>query len=116
MSELEFTNNLILELPNLYETPYCVVPYVIDSKDYFFEFTWSIRQEKCYLSIYYLENQERVYLIKNRLLKTDLDLTKFARNENWKGLLFLYPYNDSVSEYNIKNFHTDFALMFRKDK
>lgn len=35
MSELEFTNNLILELPNLYETPYCVVPYVIDSKDYF---------------------------------------------------------------------------------
>lgn len=106
-------DNKIYDIPNMYQSPYSVIPYTVNSKDFFFEFDWNIREAKAYLSIYYVEDNQVIYILRPTSLTYGYNLAKNIRDKNWIGELFLYPYNEDVIEYNIKNISTDFALMYR---
>ena len=42
----------LIEIPDLNESPYMIVPVVLNNKTYYFEYKWNIREQKVYLAIY----------------------------------------------------------------
>ena len=104
----------LIQIPNLDNEPYSIIPIVLNNKTYYFEYKWNIREEKAYLSIYLLIDNSKLYLIKNRGLVLFYDLTKHIQDrDNWSGELYLKPINISnYYNYNQNNISTDYELSY----
>ena len=104
----------LIDIPDLNESPYSIVPIVLNTKTYYLEYKWNIRSQSAYLSIYILNNNNKIYLIKNIGLVLYNDLAKYIYSQdNWSGELYLIPKqltNNYI--YNQQNISTDYQLSY----
>ena len=103
-----------IAIPDLDSTPYCIVTQVLNNTTYYFEYTWNIRHDKAYLSIYIILNDEKIYLLRNKLLTVGINLSKYIYNsDNWTGNLY-FEYSDFSYnfDYNQNNISTDYVLRY----
>lgn len=105
--------NYDINIPNLYENPYIIVPTLLGNQQYYFEYYWNNRAEKAYLSIFKIQNEERIYYIKNVLLLKDLVISKKIKNNDWVGFL-VFQSQDGTDDvfYTIKDISTRFKLFY----
>lgn len=110
---LQYINMGDIDIPNLYQTPYIVVPTLLGSKQYFFEYYWNNRNNKAYLTIYTIENEKRIYFIKNVCLIRDMVISDKIYNINWNGVLkFQNKNNINDISYTIKDISEKFKLFY----
>lgn len=95
--------------PNLFKTPYVTQKTVIGDIEYIFTYSWNIRSELASLSI---QKPDETYLIKSQPLKTNCALTSTVRDEDWTGLLMFFSVQNTDTRATIKNFNTDFLLIY----
>lgn len=110
MGELDY---LEIQVPDLLNNPYVINQVVLNNTSYFFEYTWNIRHERVYLSIYYKIANVEFYLIRNVCLLNSLEISKYINDTDWTGKLYFAVNTDSDEvDYRIDNFHTDFHLNY----
>lgn len=104
----------LIEIPDLNESPYSIIPVILNNKTYYFEYKWNIREQKAYLSIYILINNSKVFMLRNIGLMVYNDVAKYIHDkDNWSGELFIKPISlDTVSNYNQQNISTDYQLSY----
>ena len=104
----------IIEIPDLSESPYMIVPVVLNNRTYYFEYKWNIREQKAYLSIYILINNTKNYLFRSAGLYLYNDIAKYIYDaDNWSGELYFRPISlDKTSNYNQQNISTDYQLSY----
>ena len=103
-----------ISIPDLNESPYIIKYTTLNNKTYYFEYKWNIRSQSCYLSIYLLENNTKIYILRSKTLVLYKDIARYVFNaENWSGQLFLKPLRISnFSNYNQQNISTDYELSY----
>ena len=101
-----------IELPDISETPYIVVPTVIGDTKYYFEYRWNIRAELATLSIYTINDGETKYVCKNQFLVYGHDVTQYTDYEDWNASLSFCSKNMNTEEYTQTSFSTDFQLEY----
>lgn len=109
----------IISIPNIYETPYCLVDVVLDNVNFIFEYNYNIRADKTYLSIYRLQGEERIYLVKSFQLSTfSGDILSNTKDTTISGKLFFERKSDSTNdaEPTIKNISTDYQLSYASEE
>ncbi len=108
---------LRINIPDIYKTPYVTVQQVINNESYFFEYSWNIRHEKLYLSIYLLDNDEQEYLVKNMLLTFGINIAQYIINDRWSGGLFLKTINPRFYyyDYDINSISEEFYFYYNSD-
>lgn len=110
MGELDY---LEIPVPNLLNNPYIVNQVVLNNTLYFFEYSWNIRHERAYLSIYYKIQNVEFYLIRNICLFNGIEISKYIQDLDWNGkLYFTVNINSDEADYRVDNFHTDFHLNY----
>lgn len=102
-----------IQIPDLFENPYIIKNHVLNNKTYYFEYTWNNRQDKAYLSIYYLENNIKTYILRGLCLKNWINISNHIYYENWIGELFFTSYNLDMIDYTPTTISTDFFLLYR---
>lgn len=104
----------LIEIPDLNESPYMIVPVVLNNKTYYFEYKWNIREQKVYLAIYILINNNKTYLLRSLGLTLYNDIAKYIHDaDNWSGELFLKPVSlDTTSNYNQQNISSNYELSY----
>lgn len=104
----------LIEIPDLSEYPYMIVPVVLNNRTYYFEYKWNIREQKAYLAIYILVNNNKTYLIHSLGLTLYNDVAKYIHDaDNWSGELFLKPISlDTTYNYNQQNISRDYQLSY----
>ena len=95
----------LIEIPDLNESPYSIIPAVLNNRTYYFEYKWNIREQKAYLAIYILTNNNKTYLLRSIGLTLYNDVAKYIHDaDNWSGELFLKPVSlNTTSNYNQQN-------------
>lgn len=107
---------LKIEIPNIFENPYIVIPQEINGESYYFEYFWNIRHEKLYLSIYLTDNDSQVYLVKNMCLTNLVEISRYIIHDRWTGGLWLKSnISGNYSDYNIKNISTNYYLFYNSE-
>lgn len=102
-----------IEIPDLFENPYVIKSHVLNNKTYYFEYTWNNRQDNAYLSIYYLENNLKTYILRGLRLRNWINISNHIYYENWIGELFFTSYNLDMIDYTPTTISTDFFLLYR---
>lgn len=102
-----------ISLPNLSVYPYITQQVSLNGILYFLEYTWNIRHQKAYLSIFTKVDNIEFYLVRNVSLITGIEISKYIIDDDWSGTL-TFAVNDECEEfdYRIDNFHTDFHLNY----
>ena len=106
---------LTIKIPNIFDTPYVIIPQTLLDSTYYFEYQWNIRHELLYLSIYTLNDEEKIYLVKNIALINRVEISRYIISDNWKGLLRLYSDKSYDFGYNIKTVSDDFYLFYNSE-
>jgi len=106
---------LKIEIPNIFENPYVILLQEIGEETYYFEYYWNIRHDKLYLSIYLLDNDTKIYLVKSVLLLNDVEVSRYIINDRWSGGLFFTSDISVGTEYNIKSVSSDFYLLYNSE-
>lgn len=99
-----------IDLPNISETPYIVVPTVIGDTKYYFEYRWNIRAELVFLSVYTINGGITKYVCKNQSLVYGHDVSAYTDYEGWNATLTFCSKNMNTEEYTQTSFSTDFEL------
>lgn len=105
----------LISIPNIYEQPYCYMDVTLDNVNFIFEYNYNIRADKIFLSIYRIENEEKIYLVKSFLLSTfSGNIFQNSTDSKISGGLFFENKNNSAndSESTIKNISTDYQLLY----
>ena len=104
----------LIEIPDLNESPYVIIPVVLNNKNYYFEYKWNIREQKAYLAIYILVNNTKNYLLRSIGITLYNNITKHIHDaDNWSGELYFKPISlDTISNYNQQNISTDYQLSY----
>ena len=108
----------LISIPNIYETPYCSMDVILDNTNFTFEYNYNIRADKTYLTIYRIENEEKIYLVKSFQLSTfSGNILRNSQDTAISGGLFFENKNNSVndSEPTIKNISTDYQLSYASE-
>lgn len=112
-----FFNYLTISLPNMLDNPYIVQQVELGGNLYFFEYTWNIRHEKVYLSIFTKRDNEDYYFVRNKCLINGNEISKYIYDTEWSGkLLFAQIENLDEADYRVDNFHTDFCINYFADE
>jgi hypothetical protein len=103
-----------INIPDINENPFVISPIVLNNRTYYFEYRWNVRDNSAYLSIYYLSNNSKIYLLRNSKLIVGNIISKHINDlENWDGLLSLWNYDELTMEnYSQANLSTDYFLKF----
>lgn len=102
-----------ISIPDIYTTPHCISPVVLNYQQYYFEYNWNTRSELLYLSIYTINNNVRNYFVKNISLINNIKISDYITNQNWDGLLQFTNINDGTDiSYTIKDVSKKFYLMY----
>lgn len=101
-----------IELPNISELPYQVVPTVIGDIKFYFEYRWNIRAELVSLSIYSIDDGVVKYVCKNQFLVYGHDVSKYTDYDGWNASLSLCSKDMNTMEYTQTSFNTDFELEY----
>lgn len=111
--QIALLNYLHINIPNMVDTPYTISPIVLIDQQYYFEFHWNIRQQRCYLSIFKIQDDQRIYYVKNRVLLNNMEVSKYITKTDWVGTLYFNSISDSYSEdYNQNDISEKFILTF----
>lgn len=104
----------LIEIPDLSESPYVIVPVVLNNRTYYFEYKWNIREQKAYLAIYILIDNTKNYLLRSMGLSLYNDVAKHINDaDNWSGELYFKSISlDEISSYNQQNISTDYQLSY----
>ena len=106
---------LRITIPNIFDTPYIVVPQTLVENTYYFEYQWNIRHEVLYLSIYTLNDEEQVYLVKKIALINNVEISRYIIDDNWVGGLWFQSDKSYDFGYNIKTVSDDFYLFYNSE-
>lgn len=106
-----------ISIPDLINNPYVVALIDLKNQQYYFEFYWNIRQQRCYLSLFRLQDGVREYYIKNRMLLNNINLSKYITKEDWEGLLYLESITGNYQDdYTINDIGDKFVLRYYTSK
>ena len=104
---------LHINIPNMIDTPYTISPVVLVDQQYYFEYQWNIRQQRCYLSVFKTHDNQRIYYVKNRVLLNGLEVSRYIKETDWVGTLYFESVSDSYGEdYNQNDISEKFVLTF----
>lgn len=101
----------IFNLPDLYESPKSFVNYVINNKQYTFQFDWTGDFALC--TAYFVANNVNQYLFKGRPIVINTDLTGRIKDKNYFDghLVLMNVYGQSVDPIQ-ENFSSDYQLVY----
>lgn len=108
----------LISIPNIYETPYCSMDVILDNVNFTFEYNYNIRADKTYLTIYRIENEQKIYLVKGFQLSTfSGNILRNSKDNIIFGGLFFENKNNSSndSEPTINNISTDYQLSYASE-
>lgn len=113
INSLNSLNNTVINIPDMVENPYVIMPQVLSDQQYYFEFHWSIRQQRCFLSLYKIKDDERIYYVKNKALLNQMDVSKYITATDWTGNLWFESINDNeLLDYTQKDIGNNFVLKY----
>lgn len=102
-----------ISLPNFLQTPYIITQINLKNQQYYFHFYWSIREQRCCLSIFKLQDGERKYYLKNKTLTNGIELSKYIYEDDWTGLLlFENVLNNVNDDYTISDISEKFVIRY----
>ena len=102
-----------LQIPNMFKAPYVIRSYVLNKKVYYFEYAMNNRHGKIYLSIYFLEDNIKTYILRGLCLRNWINISDNIHYDDWVGELYFTPYNLDMNDYTLKTISTDFFLLYR---
>lgn len=88
MASLDSLYTKEITIPDLTNSPFVISPIDLKNQQYYFEFFWNERQQKCFLSIFRLSDSQRIYYVKNICLRNGLEISKHINKTDWEGLLY----------------------------
>ena len=102
-----------LKLPDISSNSYARTTYVLNDKQYTFIFNWCFGI--CFISIYFIQDNQKVYLLENRPLNVDTDLFMRIKDDTLiTGSLYLRAKN-SITELTAENFSTYFEMEYEDE-
>lgn len=100
-------------IPDLLNSPYITNPVILNNQLYFMEYTWNIRHQRAYFSLYTKVDDDYVYYIKSICLKPNLILSKNIQNTDWQGqLIFTKTQYSVLDDYRQDTISTDFSIKY----
>lgn len=103
-----------LKLPDLSSNSYVRTTYVLNDRQYTFIFNRCYNI--CFISIYFIQDNQKVYLLQTRPLTLNTDLFKRIKNDSLvTGSLYLRAKNDNISEITAENFSSDFEMEYEDE-
>lgn len=102
-----------INIPNIEENPYIIQQVVLNNKTYYYEYFWNIRQQKAYISIYILINNERIYILRNKSLTNTIEISKYINYEDWIGNLYFVTDKLDLNDYNRQDITSNFYILYR---
>lgn len=113
LQDMASTYTRQISLPKFTKSPYSICIVDLQSQQYYFQFYWNNRHQRCYLSIFRLEDGVRKYYLKNKSLKIGLNLSKYVYNEDWEGVLRVDSYtNNAYDDYTMSDIHEKIILTY----
>lgn len=102
-----------INLPKFTKSPYTISLISLKNQQYYFQFFWNNRQERCYLSIFKITDGVREYYLKNKMLRNGIELSKYIFKTDWDGLLVVDSItNNFDDDYTMADIHEKFVLTY----
>lgn len=101
----------IFNLPNLIANPKCIVNYIINNRQYTFNFEWIDDHAIC--TAYFVANNVNQYLFKGRAITINSNLIARIKDEKiiTGSLMIMNVYGQSVEPFQT-NFSSDYVLVY----
>lgn len=98
-------------LPNLQNNPQVLCNYIFNKRAYTLYFRWC--SDFCLVDIYYLQDGEKIYILKGRPITINIDLISRIKNNSLiEGKLTVENKYGRDNPPDQENFHTDFELVY----
>ena len=102
-----------IKMPDFFQNPYIISNYVLNNKTYYFEYTWNIRHNMAYLSIYFINNDTKTYILRGLCLKNWVNISKYIVYQDWVGELYFISRKLDMIDYTRATVSDDFFLLYR---
>lgn len=100
-------------IPDLKQNPFVISPISLKNQQYYFEFFWNERQERCHLSIFRLIDGVRKYYIKDISLINNMKVSQYIKNTDWEGILYFENIGLIFdTDYTINDISESFILRY----